>query len=176
MRQQPVPDCTGKSTKWTEFDANKTKILVIPDKLSDSIGFYKLFNNMKNWIKETKKESELTSEDFNNGLVIYGLIRDFKNWKKFNIPFLKIGDYFKFEGKKYSGKNDGFFYTSGNRLVYSGNSMEQIWKMQTTMASYYQYIIFENGFVFTFFSDVETPLINSHKSITTSPNASGILK
>ena len=145
VRQMPVPDCTGKSSKWHEFNANKTKILVIPDVLSDSIGFYKMFDYIKNGVDEVKKESELNSEDFNNAFWIYGLIRDFKNWEKFNMPFLKIDDGFEFDGKKYEGENDGFFYISGNRLVYSGNSMEQIWKAQTTYATYYRYMIFENG-------------------------------
>lgn len=150
VRQLPVPDCTGKSSIWNEFNANETKILVIPDNLSDSIGFYKMFNYMKDVANEIKRESELNAEDFNNALEIYGLIRDFKNWDKFNIPFLKVDDYFEFEGKKYKRENDGFSYISENRVVYSGNSMEQIWKMQSTPITYYKYIIFENGLLSKF--------------------------
>jgi len=142
VRKSPVPDCTGETTKWPEFDAND-KILVIPDNPSDS-SFYKMFDYIKR-NSEIKRESELNAEDFNHSLYIYGLTRDFKNWDKFNIPFLKVDDFFEFEGKKYSRENDGFFYLSENRCVYSGNSMEQIWKAQTTPSSYYRYIIFENG-------------------------------
>jgi hypothetical protein len=144
VRQQPTPDCTGETSKWKEFNANETKILVIPDNISDSIGFYKMFDFIKK-DRVTKKESELKPEDFNNALWIYGLIRDFKNWEKFNIPFLKVDNFFEFDGKKYNGESDGFFYISENRLVFSGNSMEQIWKMQGTMNAFYRYMIFENG-------------------------------
>jgi hypothetical protein len=145
VRDLSVPDCSGQTTMWPKFDTNKTKLLVIPDTPSDSAALYKLFHYLKASYKEIKKESELTENDFDNGLCVYGVIADFKHWEKFNTPFRKVGNIFEFEGKRYASNNDGFFFISGNRLVYSGNSMEQVWKMQSTYASNYRYMIFEDG-------------------------------
>lgn len=146
-RNLPTPDCSGKSTLWNEFNENKTILLVIPDNPSDLTEF----NRMSSYVKASyadsliKKESELTDEDFNNALKIYGTIKDFINWDKFGLPFKKVTNGFLFNDKEYKNNSDGFFFISKDRMVYSGNSLEPIWKQQTTMVSYYKYIIFKDG-------------------------------
>jgi hypothetical protein len=83
--------------------------------------------------------------DFNVGLTIYGLINDFNNWNRFNLPIDQISNGFLFNGIEYSTNSDGIYFISNDRLVYSGNSLEEIWKLQSTVAALYKYMIFKNG-------------------------------
>ncbi len=147
VRKLPTPDCTGKTSIWNDFNKNETKILVIPDNPSDSVEFFRMFNYKKGAYADSliKRESGLTEEDFKMGLEIYGTIKDFKNWNRFHLPFKKIPNGFSYDDVEYINNSDGFFFISNNRMVYSGNSLEPIWKEQSTNAPYYKYMIFKNG-------------------------------
>ena len=147
VNKLPVPDCSGNTCMWKKFDSNTEKLLVIPDKPSDTADFNYMFKFMEKGfdVSMIKKESNLTDKDYNNALIIYGEIGDYKNWKKFNLPFQQVKNGFKFNEIEFTNVEDGFFYISTNRMVYSGNSMSQIWKQQSTYATYYDYMIFEKG-------------------------------
>ena len=147
VRGLPTPDCSGKTLIWNEFNANKTKLLVIPDNPSDLTEFTRMFSYVKRNFTDSliKRESELTDDDFKNALEIYGVIKDFFSWEKFGLPFKKVPDGFLFNDKEYIDDSDGFFFISMDRMVYSGNSLEPIWKQQTTMATNYKYMIFKDG-------------------------------
>ena len=145
VRKLPIPDCSGKY--WTKFNENKTNILILPDNPSEPSKFSKMSKYQVEGREDSliKKESELTGKDLEQSLWIYGVTEDFNNWDKFDLPFKKIKGGFSFNGKEYTNKDDGFFYVSKNRIVYSGNSMEIIWKQQSTYASMYKYMIFQDG-------------------------------
>lgn len=146
VRKLPTPDCSGKTSIWNEFNKNKIKMLVIPDSPSDSVEFFRMFKYKGGYADSLiKRESRLTDKDFEMGLEIYGTINDFKNWDRFHLPFKKIPNGFSFNDVEYINDSDGFFFISNNRMVYSGNSLEEIWKQQSTMAAYYKYMIFKNG-------------------------------
>lgn len=145
VRKLPIPNCNGKY--WREFTEGKHNILVLPDNPSEASKFYKMCSYLLKDRADSliRKESELSAKDVEQALWINGMIEDFKDWDKFNLPFKKIKGGFSFNGKEYTNKDDGFFYISPNRIVYSGNSPEIMWKPQTTFASIYRYMIFENG-------------------------------
>ncbi|MBS4012381.1 MAG: hypothetical protein KGZ97_01300 [Bacteroidetes bacterium] len=147
VRKLPVPDCSGKTSIWNDFNKNITKILVIPDNPSDSVEFFRMFNHIKELFVDSliKKESQLIESDFKVGLAIYGLINDFNNWNRFNLPIDQISNGFLFNGIEYSKNSDGIYFISNDRVVYSGNSLEEIWKLQSTVAALYKYMIFKNG-------------------------------
>ena len=147
VRKLPTPDCSFSSSVWNEFNKNEIKILVRPDNPSDSVEYFRMFNYIKGLFVDSliKKESELIASDFKVGLVIFGLINDFHNWNGFSLPIEQISNGFLFNGIKYSSNSDGIFFISNDRVVYSGNSLEQIWKQQSTNAFYYKYMIFKNG-------------------------------
>lgn len=146
VKKLPLPDCSGKTSIWNEFNKNEIKILVIPDSPSDSVEFFRMFKYKGGYADSLiKRESRLTDKDFEMGLEIYGTINDFKNWDRFHLPFKKIPNGFSFNDVEYIKNSDGFFFISNNRMVFSGNSLEEIWKQQSTMAAYYKYMIFKNG-------------------------------
>lgn len=147
VKNLPIPDCTGQNTVWTTFSKNKPVLLVIPDNPSDSVNFNKMFAFIKGGYNDSliKKESELLESDYTKALKIYGIISDFKNWGKLKIPIKQVDKGFEFLNKKYTDKEDGIFYISDVRMVYTGNSMNQIWKQQSTYPTYYKYMLFENG-------------------------------
>lgn len=143
----PRPDCSGETSIWKEFDKHLVKLLVIPDSPSDSVKFKRMFNFKKGQYHDTliKRESELTPVDYTKGLDIYGNINDFKNWEKFDLPIKKLDYGYEFENLSYQNKFDGIYYISKDRQVFSGNSLKIIWEIQTTMTTYYKYIIFKKG-------------------------------
>ncbi len=147
VKNLPKPDCTGQNTVWSTFSKNKAVRLVIPDNPSDSINFNKMSAFKKRAYNDSliKKESELLDSDYAKALEVYGIIGDFKNWGKLKTPIKQIDKGFEFQDKKYTNKEDGIFYISDNRMVYTGNSLNQIWKQQSTYATYSKYMLFEKG-------------------------------
>lgn len=147
VKRLPTPDCSGKTSIWNEFNKNEIKILVRPDNPSDSVEYFRMFNYIKELFVDSliKKESQLIESDFKAGLAIFGLINDFNNWDRFNLSIEQIPNGFLFNGIKYSTNSDGIFFISNDKLVYSGNSLEEILKLQSTVAAFYKYIIFKNG-------------------------------
>ncbi len=142
----PRPDCNG-SPLYKAFDSQKEKILVLPNSVKDSVEFKRILGYWeKGWNKRNIKcESELTPSDYHRALQIYGPIEGFKHWEKFDVPILKTESGFTFDGKKYSGTDDGLTYLSPTRYVYTGNSSSVIWQLQRTYTAWYQYFVIRNG-------------------------------
>lgn len=93
----------------------------------------------------SKKESELTEDDYKKPLLLFGPIDGFTNWGKFNVPVKKIENGFEFLNKQYNGKNDGINYISVHRMIYTGNSLLPVWELQSTPSGFYHYVIVSNS-------------------------------
>lgn len=93
---------------------------------------------------KAKKESELNKDDYKRPLLIHGPIDGFKNWDKFDVPIKKVENGFKFLDNYYVEPNDGIYFTSPSRMVYTGNSINTVWLVQSQF-QYYPYAIVSNN-------------------------------
>ena len=143
----PRPDCSGETSIWHEFFKDPVKILVIPDFPSDTSEFNLMVSFKKGHYPDSliRRESELRPEDFTSALEIYGNINEFNVWERFDLPIKSLDYGYEFKNQKYQNDLDGMFYISENRLVFTGNSMKIIWVLQTTVAPFYKFILFEDG-------------------------------
>jgi len=140
----PRPDCSGKN--WNSFYDNENKIMVLSDLYKDDAeyrrmyGFFLLDSGLV-----SKKESELTEDDYKRPLLIFGPVQGFKNWEKFDVPVKKLENGFEFMNNQYSGENDGINYISDYRMIYTGNSLLPVWELESTPSGLYQYVIDQNS-------------------------------
>ena len=63
VRNLPIPDCSGESSIYSKFNwGNKERLLIIPDKTSESEDFSHIFKYYKRSVHDSliKRESELS--------------------------------------------------------------------------------------------------------------------
>ena len=96
---------------------------------------------------KVKRESQLQPDDFQGGLFICGLVRDFTNWDDFGLPIIKIPRGFRFGDCNFTDKDDGILLlnNSATRFVYAGNSLSAIDKLLKFPGGLFQYTIVQKG-------------------------------
>ncbi len=139
----PQPDSTLKY--WNSFYENTDKIMVLSDKYADDNEYKRIYGYfLRDTTLEAKKESELNEDDYKRPLLIHGPIDGFKKWDKFDIPIKKVENGFMFLDNYYVEPNDGIYYTSPFRMVYTGNTINTVWLLQSQF-QYYPYAIVRNN-------------------------------
>ncbi len=139
----PQPDSTGSI--WNSFYDQKDKIMVLSDKYKSDKEYQRMYGYfLLDTALRAKRESELTAADYKKPLLIFGPVDGFTNWKKFNVSVIKTKSGFKFLSKQYEAKNDGVFYSSPTRMVYTGNSLQSVWELQSQFQQY-KYTIVSNN-------------------------------
>jgi hypothetical protein len=139
----PQPDSTLKY--WNSFYENADKIMVLSDKYANDNEYKRIYGY---FLLDTtliiKKESELIEDDYKKPLLIHGPIDGFKNWEKFDVPIKKVENGFTFLDNYCVEPNDGIYYTSASRMVYTGNSVYTVWLVQSQF-QYFPYAIVRNN-------------------------------
>lgn len=139
----PKPDSTG--AVWNSFYDNKDKIMVLSDKYSDNNEYKRMYGYfLLDTMLRAKTESQLNEDDYRKPLLIFGPVNGFKNWRKFNVLVIKTKNGFSFLDKQYNGQNDGIFYSSPFRMVYTGNSLQPVWELQSQFQQYHYTIVSNN--------------------------------
>lgn len=139
----PKPDSTGYI--WNLFYEQNDKIMVLSDKyLNDKeykrmCGYFLLDTMLK-----AKPESQLNEADYKKPLLIFGPVNGFKNWNKFDVLVIKTKNGFSFLNTHYNNLNDGVFYSSSHRMVYTGNSLQPVWELQSQFQNYPYTIVSNN--------------------------------
>ncbi|MCX6306491.1 MAG: hypothetical protein NT040_16125 [Bacteroidetes bacterium] len=139
----PKPDSTGSI--YNSFYDHAGKIMVLSDKYGNDSEYKRMFGYfLLDTALRAKKESELTEEDYKKPLLIFGPVNGFKRWEKFEVAVKKTNHGFNFLNKQYPGKNDGVFYCSPARMVYTGNSLLPVWELQSQFQLYHYTIVSNN--------------------------------
>ncbi len=139
----PQPDSSLKY--WNIFYDNADKIMVLSDKYENDNEYKRIYGYfLTDTTLIVKKESELNEDDYLKPLLIHGPIDGFSDWNKFNVPIKKIEKGFKFLDNHYTEPNDGIYYTSPSRMVFTGNSINPIWLVQAQF-HYFPYSIVRNN-------------------------------
>jgi hypothetical protein len=139
----PQPDSTYKY--WNSFYENADKIMVLSDKYANDNEYKRIYGYfLEDTTLVAKKESELNEDDYKRPLLIHGPIDGFKKWDKFNTPIKKVENGFKFLDNYYVEPNDGIYYTSPSRMVYTGNTLNTVWLLQSQF-QLYPYTIVRNN-------------------------------
>ncbi|HPI36599.1 MAG TPA: hypothetical protein PK397_01530 [Ignavibacteriaceae bacterium] len=139
----PQPDSSLKY--WNSFYENADKIMVLSDKYANDNEYKRIYGYfLGDTTLIVKMESELSEDDYNRPLLIHGPIDGFKNWGKFNVPIKTVKNGFKFFDNYYTEPNDGIYYTSRSRMVFTGNSINPVWLVQAQF-HYFPYTIVRNN-------------------------------
>ena len=139
----PRPDSTGYV--WNSFYDNKDKIMVLSDKYLNNVEYKRMYGYfLLDTMLRAKTESQLNEDDYNRPLLIFGPLNGFKNWNKFDVPVIKLKNGFSFLEKQYNSPNDGIFYSSPHRMVYTGNSLQPVWELQSQFQLYHYTIVSNN--------------------------------
>ncbi|HAY70938.1 MAG TPA: hypothetical protein DCX89_03540 [Saprospirales bacterium] len=139
----PKPDSTGSI--WNSFYEQNDKIMVLSDKYLNDKEYKRMYGYfLLDTMLIAKPESQLNEADYKKPLLIFGPVNGFKNWNKFNVLVIKEKNGFSFLNTHYNGLNDGVYYSSPNRMVYTGNSLQPVWELQS-QPKYYKYTIVSNN-------------------------------
>ena len=92
-----------------------------------------------------KKETELAGSDYENDILLVGVLSDFKNWDKFKTPIKRIGNGFIINGRTFKDQLDGFVFVDTNRIVISGNSLKAVKDAQLALTGGHDILIIQNG-------------------------------
>jgi len=139
----PKPDSTGNI--WNSFYAQKEKIMVLSDKYANDNEYKRMYGYfLLDTTLKAKPESQLNEADYKKPLLIFGPVNGFKNWNKFDALVIKTKNGFSFLNKQYNEINDGVFYSSPSRMVYTGNSLQPVWELQSQFQNYPYTIVSNN--------------------------------
>lgn len=131
----PKPDSTGSI--WNSFYDQTDKIMVLSDRYGPDREYQRMYGYfLSDTALRAKKESELTEDDYNRPLLIFGPVDGFKHWEKFQVRVNKTRHGFTFADKHYQKPDDGVFYSSPERMVYTGNSLMAVWELQSQFQQY----------------------------------------
>jgi len=120
-------------------------ILVSPDK---SIGLDAILNDYcatigNNYIR--KKKSELTEVDLTKNLFLVGILTEFKKWKRYKTLIRIIDKGFLLNSKYFQNKSDGFVFADTNRIIISGNSLQDVKDAQLALTGGHDILITQQG-------------------------------
>ncbi len=139
----PKPDSTGSI--WNSFYEQNDKIMVLSDKYMNDKEYKRMYGYfLLDSMLKAKPESQLNEADYKKPLLIFGPVNGFKNWNKFDVLVIKTKDGFSYLNKHYNSVNDGVFYSSPNRMVYTGNSLQPVWELQSQFQNYPYTIVSNN--------------------------------
>jgi len=139
----PKPDSTGYI--WNSFYDNQDKIMVLSDNYMENAEYKRMYGYfLLDTMLVAKPESQLNEADYKKPLLIFGPVNGFKNWNKFDVLVTKTKKGFTFLNKQYNEINDGVFYSSSKRMVYTGNSLQPVWELQSQFQNYPYTIVSNN--------------------------------
>lgn len=114
-------------------------------------------------------EHELTENDFEKSMIIVGIINDFKNWERFEVPILKQTNGFEFGEMTFQLPEQSMFYISDTsasamRMVMTGNSLASLQHVTNYPRAGYCYSIFEKGII-TYFGNCTNGYFDKSKHV-----------
>lgn len=92
-----------------------------------------------------KKESEINESDYAKDILMVGVLKDFKNWAKLQVPITINGKGFTINSKLFKEKDDGFVFVDSNRIIIAGNSLKAVKDAQLALTGGHDILIVQKG-------------------------------